>query len=217
MREYAAHFAAVYGAAAQVSGAKVVLDSSKHSSTAYLLSVLPELDLRVVQLVRDSRGVAYSWTKKIVRPEATQRSVQSEMHRYPAWRAALLWDLHNLAFPGLRRLGVPVWRLHYERLIADPVATVHDLADFLGVDSTTVEQFVTPRCVRVGPAHQISGNHMRFETGELSLRDDDAWRSALHSGDRRLVTALTAPLLVRYGYFGSAKRPRSRVVPKVRR
>jgi hypothetical protein len=217
MREYAEHFGAVYAAAAQVSGARVMLDSSKHPSTAYLLRLLPELDLRVVHLVRDSRGVAYSWTKLVARPEATERSAQKEMYRYRAWRAALLWDLHNAGLSGLRGLGVPVWRLHYERLIADPVATVHDLADFLGVDGVSIEQFVTPRSVRVGPAHQISGNYMRFETGELPLRNDDAWRDGLRGSDRRLVTALTAPWLVRYGYLGGEERPKRRVAPEVPR
>lgn len=216
MREYAEHFAAVYAAAERISGARVVVDSSKHPSTAYLLRRLPDLDLRVIHLVRDSRGVAYSWTKLVPRPEATERSAQTEMYRYPPWRAALLWNLHNTALAALGRQGVPVWRLHYERLIAAPVATVHDLAGFLGVDGSTVEQFVTPTSVRVGPAHQIAGNYMRFETGELTLRSDDAWRAALPRRDRRLVTALSGPLLARYGYLppGSATgRPARRVVP----
>jgi hypothetical protein len=212
MAEYAGYFAAVYAAAAQVSGAQVVLDSSKHPSTAYLLRLLDELDLRVVHLVRDSRGVAYSWTKVLARPEATERSEQAEMYRYPPWRAALLWDTHNLAFAALGRLGVPVWRLHYERLISEPLPTVTDLARFLGVDGTSVAQFVTADSVQVGPAHQISGNAMRFETGELRLRRDDAWRTALPAGPRRTVDLLTAPLLGMYGYLG----PDSRVTRRIR-
>lgn len=215
MREYAEHFAAVYAAAQQVSGARVVVDSSKHPSTAYLLRRLPEVDLRVIHLVRDSRGVAYSWTKLVPRPEANERSAQSEMYRYPPWRAALLWDAHNTALSALGRLGASVWRLHYERLIAHPVVTVQDLAEFLGVDGSSVERFVTSTSVQVGPAHQIAGNYMRFETGELMLRSDDAWRTALPPRDRRVVTALSGPLLARYGYLsgGSAGRPTRRIAP----
>jgi hypothetical protein len=176
--------------------------------------------LRVVHLVRDSRGVAYSWTKLVRRPEATELSAQTEMHRYPPWRAALLWDAHNGALAALGRLGVPVWRLHYERLLAAPVDTVRDLASFLAVDGSAIEQFVTPTTVQVGPAHQIAGNYMRFETGELALRSDDAWRTALPPRDRRLVTALSGPLLAGYGYLGSGAdgRPTRRVAPpEVRR
>lgn len=213
MAEYIEKFAAVYQAAAAVSGAQVVVDSSKHPSTAYLLRRLPELDLRVVHLVRDSRGVAYSWTKEIARPEATATSAQAEMYRYPPWKSALLWDTHNAALAALGRRGVPVWRLHYERLLADPVATVADLARFLGVAAAGVESFVAAGSVEVGPAHQIAGNYMRFTTGRLPLRRDEAWRERLPAGARRTVDALTAPLLVRYGYAGPFGDPTARVAP----
>lgn len=204
--EYAGYFAKVYEAAAKVGGARTIVDSSKHPSTAYLLRRSPELDLRVVHLVRDSRGVAYSWTKQVSRPEASEQSAQQEMFRYPPWRAAMLWDAHNAAFAALRRLGVPVWRLHYERLLAEPVATVRELADFLGVGGQDVEQFVSATSVTVGPAHQIAGNYMRFSSGELPLRRDDEWREALPGGSRRVVTGLTAPLMLTYGYFGAGPR-----------
>jgi hypothetical protein len=211
--EYTERFAAVYEAARTVSGAAVVVDSSKHPSTAYLLRRLPELDLRVVHLVRDSRGVAYSWTKSIARPEATASSSQAEMYRYPPWKSALLWNTHNTAFAALGRRGVPVWRLHYERLLAEPVVTVADLARFLGVDATGVPAFVAADSVEVGPAHQIAGNYMRFTSGRLALRQDDAWREKLPAADRRTVEALTAPLLLRYGYAGRYADPTARVAP----
>ena len=66
--ELGAWFGRVYAAVADVSGASVVVDSSKHASTAFLLRRAPGLDLRVVHLVRDSRGVAYSWSKRVQRP-----------------------------------------------------------------------------------------------------------------------------------------------------
>jgi hypothetical protein len=43
---------------------------------------------------------------------------------------------------------------------------------------------------------------MRFTTGRLVMRRDEAWRAALPAGQRRLVTMLTAPLLTAYGYSG---------------
>src|SRR3712207_200886 len=51
----------LYRAIQKVSGAAVIVDSSKRSTYAVLLSLLPFADLRVVHLVRDSRAVAYSW------------------------------------------------------------------------------------------------------------------------------------------------------------
>ncbi|HEX2052957.1 MAG TPA: sulfotransferase, partial [Actinomycetota bacterium] len=61
----------LYRGIGEVAGARVVIDASKHASTAFLLRKVPNLDLRVVHLVRDSRGVAYSWTKEVKKPEVT--------------------------------------------------------------------------------------------------------------------------------------------------
>jgi hypothetical protein len=41
---------------------------------------------------------------------------------------------------------------------------------------------------------------MRFATGSVAIRPDDRWRTAMPAGQRRAVTALTLPLLARYGY-----------------
>lgn len=201
-REYGARFAAVYAAAAQASGRAVVVDSSKHASTAYVLRQQPGIDLRVVHMIRDSRGVAYSWTKLMRRPEAAQDGDAATMHRYPPWRAALLWDAQNLAFASLARAGTPVWRLRYEDLLGRPVPTAQRLAGFLGVPADTVARFVTATTVQVGRTHQISGNPVRFQSGAVELRRDEGWRTAFPPAKQRLVTALTAPLMWHYGYFG---------------
>jgi hypothetical protein len=52
------------------AGAPVVLDATKHVSCGDLLRRVPDLDAscRALHLVRDSRGVGYSWTKHVPRP-----------------------------------------------------------------------------------------------------------------------------------------------------
>ncbi len=66
--EYSEYYAKIYVAAAAVAGASVVIDSSKHSALAHCLRHSPDIDLRVLHVVRDPRGVAYSWTKTVARP-----------------------------------------------------------------------------------------------------------------------------------------------------
>jgi hypothetical protein len=193
--DYAYQYTRVYAAAAGVSGARAVVDSSKHSALAFCLRWSADIDLRVVHVVRDSRGVAYSWTKTVPRPEAPG----AQMTRYRPGRAALLWNAHNLAFGLLRRTGVPVYRLRYEELLADPVGAVREVADFADLDPGPLD-FLGDGTVRLGTSHSAAGNPMRFTTGDLPLRYDDAWRAALPPHHRRLVGALTAPLLSAYGY-----------------
>jgi len=48
--------------------------------------------------------------------------------------------------------------------------------------------------------HDISGNPLRFDGAQRAIRGDMEWVHALSAEDRRVVTAVTAPLLWRYGY-----------------
>jgi hypothetical protein len=202
LAEYTNFYERVYTAAATVSGATAVVDSSKHSALAYCLRHAADIDLRVIHMVRDSRGVAYSWTKHVPRPEADR---DDEMTRYSPSRSAVLWNAHNVSFGLLGKLGVPVRRVRYEELLADPRATLRSLARFAGLDESTVDlSFVRSAdkgfFADLGPAHSAAGNPMRFTIGTVPLRRDDAWRKALPARQRRLVGALTAPLLSAYGY-----------------
>jgi hypothetical protein len=199
--EYAGHFAKIYRGAATVTGATAVVDSSKHSALAYCLRHA-DIDLRVIHMVRDSRGVAYSWTKKVTRPET---ETDEQMTRYSPSRSALLWNAHNASFGVLGRLGVPVLRVRYEELLSDPKATLRSLARFAGLSEAAQElSFLRSTedgyVADLGPAHSAAGNPMRFTIGTVPLRRDEAWRRSLPTGQRRLVGALTAPLLSMYGY-----------------
>ncbi len=207
-REYADYFARVYQAAGEVSGASVVVDSSKNASTACALRTHDSIDLRVLHVVRDSRGVAHSWTKQIPRPEADTSSDRPYMDRYPPWTAALLWDAHNAAFSALARSGTSVHQVFYERFLDDPVGCTRAIARFLGVDARGVTDFLTRETVRLGQTHQAAGNPMRFRQGELAFTADDGWRTQMPSASRGVVAVLTWPLMARYGYhrLSSARR-----------
>src|SRR5579871_2348612 len=52
----------LYDAMFSVSGARIIVDSSKAPSHAYLLQQLGIADIYIVHLVRDSRAVAFSWS-----------------------------------------------------------------------------------------------------------------------------------------------------------
>lgn len=195
--EYTAAYRKVYQAAATVSGARVVVDSSKHASLAFCLRWCPEIDLRVVHVVRDPRGVAYSWTKQRARPEADGE----EMTRYPPARSAMLWNALNAAFGVLEQLGTPVRRLRYEEFLADPVGAVESIRRFADLPPDPAALgFLSTGSARLGRCHSAAGNPMRFTTGDVRLHHDDAWRRELPAPQRRLVGALTAPLLSAYGY-----------------
>ena len=198
VREYASFYARVYAAAAEVSGSRVVVDSSKHSALAHVLRWAEDIDLRVIHVVRDARGVAYSWTKTVARPETDGAD---EMTRYSPARSAWLWNAHNAAFGLLARRGATVMRIRYEQFLADPRTGLRELAAYAGILLSDVDlDFLGAGHADLKVGHSAAGNPMRFAVGRLPLRRDDAWVRALPSGQRRLVGTVCAPLLRAYGY-----------------
>jgi Sulfotransferase family len=198
VREYAGYYTRVYAAAAEVSGARIVVDSSKHSALAHVLRWADDVDLRVIHVVRDARGVAYSWTKNVARPETDGTD---EMTRYSPGRSAMLWNAHNAAFGLLARRGVAVRRIRYEQFLADPRAALRELSAYAGIPVVDSDlDFLGDGHADLTVGHSAAGNPMRFAVGRVTLRRDDAWVRALPSGQRRLVGAVCAPLLRAYGY-----------------
>ncbi len=177
----------------------VVLDSSKHLSTAALLACDPRLDVRVLHLLRDPRGVAYSWMKTVERPE-TDGEI---MPQYSAKRTAGRWVTDNLGFDTLGSLGVPTLRIRYEDVLDDPEQRILEIARFAGAvpDDRSDLGFIDGRNARLStPMHSIAGNPLRFGGDDLVLALDDAWRTKLPPSDRRTVELITFPVMGRFGY-----------------
>jgi Sulfotransferase family len=209
LREYTDYYAALYDALRAVSGCSVVIDSSKHPSMVFALAARRDLDLRVVQMVRDPRAVAYSWTKATKRPEAAihDRSILV-FPTYPPARAARLWLGHNASLSLLRRLDVPLLTVRHEDVVTDPRGTVRRIATWAGLPEDTRLPVSEDRVAVLRSAHTVSGNPMRFQTGSVPIIADDTWRTATSARDRAIVTAITLPLLHHFGYpIGSSGVP----------
>lgn len=193
LAEYVRAYRRVYRAAAEAAGARVVIDSSKHASLAYCL-VEAGVDAQVVQVVREPRAVAHSWSRSVARPEDGQ-----PMTRWTPLRTAVHWSAQNFALEVLARRGAPVTRIRYEDLLAAPEATLTGLAGVLGLTEFRLP-FLDGTTAYLTTSHTSSGNPMRFKVGRVELARDDAWRQGLPRHHRGLVAALTWPLRARYGY-----------------
>jgi hypothetical protein len=226
---YLDHYTRLYRAVRDVSGAEVVIDSSKHAALAFCLrwaahAGTGEIDLRVIHVVRDSRGVAYSWTKQVRRPEAvaatgpasaTVKDGGSEefMAQWSPAKTAVHWNAENAAFALLARRGTPTTVLRYEEFLRAPAEALRQSAEFAGLPAGDAAlAFLTESSgivsARLSANHTASGNPMRFQTGPIQLRRDESWRTRLAPQDRRTVTALTLPLLRHYGYTKTSMKGR---------
>ena len=205
LTEYTSYYARLYAAITQVSGCDLVVDSSKHASLAYCLRWQPDIDLRVLHLVRDPRAVAYSWSRQVLRPDTDRPSY---MTRYSPATAAMQWDIQNAAFGLLARTGCPLMRLRYEDFTSEPERSLRRVAGFAGLPAQDSYPFLTaaggaPVSAWLDGGHSVSGNPMRFTTGQVPISRDEKWRTHLPGAQRRVVAALTWPLMAGYGYLGA--------------
>ena len=122
------------------------------------------------------------------------------MTRYSPAAAAAQWNAQNGAMQLLARTAVPVLRVRYEDAARAPETAIRDIAAFAGLAvGGTALRFLGgaggDRWAELHAAHTASGNPMRFTTGRIPIRLDEKWRTGMPAGQRRVVTALTLPLL----------------------
>jgi hypothetical protein len=177
----------LYAAIAEVTGARVVVDSSKRTGDAAILRLMAGVDPFFVHLVRDPRAVAFSWRVRDSRhgPLRTMRE----------------WTVANLSDEAVRRSdkrGRSI-RVRYEDFVARPRATVEAITRLVGEPPSDLP-FLDEHTVELGVHHTVSGNQSRFERGRVRLVNEEAWRTKLSGADRLAVTALAWPLMLRYGY-----------------
>ena len=195
----------LYRAIQTVSGAGVIVDSSKRFSYAVLLSLLPFADLRVVHLVRDSRAVAYSWGRTKESPAVVGGRLMPRMSPAQASRA---WSIQNYPYTFLSGLAY-LSRLRYEDFVSNPTFYLAETLIRVGFDDEagSLHDVIRGREISLSVDHTVSGNPSRFRTGKIELQPDEEWKVKMRGADKNVVTALTAPLLLKYGYLGRSKGP----------
>lgn len=181
-----------------VSGCKVIVDSSKGLERALALSLIPGVDIKVIQLVRDPRGVVWSHKKAFTKD--LQSGLPRDIHPQPAWRAALYWCRINLQADWVRqRLGPERTMLvRYEDFMLETLPVLQKIGGFIGVDLSNVQR-VVDKGEKLYFGHTIAGNRVRMK-GELKLKFDQEWLQNLPPRDRRTTEILSGWLMRRYGY-----------------
>ncbi len=187
-------------AVAQVSGASVVVDSSKLPAYGVLLAGSAHLDVRTVHLVRDPRAVAWSWQRQAASQQVA--GFEEDMERFGPVKSGLMWLESSASVSALaRRDRRPVQVVRYEDLVADPARVLARAASFVGLPADPAAHGpVTDDGLRLRESHAIAGNPNRVRSGPVRLRRDDEWVTAMPTGHRRVVSTLTAPRRWSHGY-----------------
>lgn len=200
--EYVDLFRRLYAAVLHVSGARAVVDASKWPGQGLALSSRPGLDVRYLHLVRDVRGVAYSWAKAgVVRPASGER--QELMTTYNPMRTAARWTVFQLEVSAISRSAASAL-VRYEDFAVDPAGALSTALSTMGIPvEPGAFSHVDGRTVTLGRSHGVAGNPSRFRNGQIELNADVAWRQALPRSRQVALAAVGLPGLATCGYIRS--------------
>lgn len=181
----------------EVTNCKVIIDTTKSPLWGYLLSLMDNLDVYSIHLIRDPRGIAYSRKKKMLQPDK-EKTIYIE--RFNSFDSSLKWNIRNLLAEYLWKQNKDKYlMIRYEDFARKPKMTVSTILDFIS-ESSASTPFVSASEVELSVNHSAWGNPSRFKTGRIELKVDDEWKSKLNSFDKLISTVCTFPLLSRYGY-----------------
>jgi hypothetical protein len=198
LEAYTSVMARIYRSVAEVTGDRVIVDSSKVPSDAAMLLSIPSIDAYYIHLVRDPRATAFSWQRKKARLDGS--SVE-DMPRFSVVKNAFSWNEFNLGAEAVQRKAGPhrFKRIRYEDFVGDPRATIKDIVEFAGEEPISLP-FSDKRMGSLGVNHTVSGNPSRFKRGNIVIQADDEWIRGQASSVRWATTFMTLPVLRRYNY-----------------
>lgn len=182
----------LYAAIREVSGGKVIVDSSKLLRYGALIASMPNVDIRFVNVVRDVRGVMHSRARPALMRDGDVRHADgSDAPSYRITRVVSRWVGRNeLSMRLIDRFGG--LRVPYEEFVRDPRPTLAALSNAESASRALqkLEHGTVPE------QHQLGGNWIRG----LKLEPRETWRDELPRRVRVVTTALAWPFLRRYRF-----------------
>ena len=198
LRRYGLVTRALFESLAEVSGKRTLVDVSKYPGRALALARTPGVDLRLIHLVRDVRGVAYSRLKSFSKD--LEGGLQNKIAPVSSTRTAWSWTTLNLISSLVMGChdGARGTRVRYEDLVGSPNATLDRIGALVGLDMTPVREALAAD-EAFGFGHTVAGNRVRM-AGSLRLTPDLAWTEKLSADDQQRAWRWCWPLMRLYGY-----------------
>lgn len=214
VREWQSRNYAVYQAIADVTGKRIIVDSTKSPIRARALCMIPELDVRLVHLVRDVRGVTWS-RQKAYRKNPALGLNRDQQQPVPVWRSVAYWSVMNALSSMVRSRyeDCPSLLVRYEDYTRQPLAEFARISDVVGIDYGPIaERLVAGQPVR--PQHTSAGNPVRM-LGAIKLSPDFEWMQKLPAADRKTCWRWAGLMMQAYGYVKDPQVDATVMSPRV--
>jgi sulfotransferase family protein len=164
----------------EVTGKRVFVDTARDHQRPRHLAGMPQLDVKVIHLVRDPRGNVASIMKHT---------------GVGVGKAARQWRHYNVEADRIKGLFRPEsWiLLRYEELCGDTQGTLDRVSRFIGVEPAPISTLLQPS------ERHVIGNSMRLKALD-EIREDLSWQSTLHTRDLRTIARVVGTTSHRLGY-----------------
>jgi hypothetical protein len=182
----------LYTAISRFTNSEYIVDSSKSPLYAYVLGLLPSIDLYVVHLVRNPVAVQHSCLKR------KQRGDKNWIN-YNIFSGSLTWSFSNFASEILcdKKHSDRYMRVSFEEFIDNPKETLSAILKAVGAVKGELP-LSGNGLISIPVNHTVIGNRNRFEKGPIALKRDERWRQEMNAVDKLIVNLLTAPLHAKY-------------------
>jgi hypothetical protein len=169
------------GAIAEQAGVEAVVDSSKIGLRLKYLLKNKDLDIKIIWVVRDGRGVSLSYKNPSEYADAKDPALRgggagkTQEQGRSIKTGAYEWIRCNQETQAvLSTIPKEKWmQIHYEDICNNTEQTLDSIFEFIGVDPTKKRlDFKTV-------AHHVVGNGMRLDDSEV-IQLDDRWKEQLN-------------------------------------
>lgn len=174
---------------------KIITDSTTLPLYGYHLSLIPSIDLYIIHLIRDPRGVANSRNQQKFLPNSNVPVVSKKIN--PLF-TAFSWIKRNFFIELMfsRKKGRYL-RIHYEELVKNPSQEIKKIQHLLGLAPNSLN-FIEGNQIKLGVCHLSAGNIGMLGKKEIVLKRDERWKREMKWWDAVLITLMTWPLLLKY-------------------
>lgn len=186
----------------EITGKRFIVDSSKIGMRLKFLLKLKEMDIKVVRIIRDGRGVALTYINPVEFADSKNKELRAggfggdrDQEKLLMNEAAREWKRSNEeAEAVLRRLSPENWiQIRYEDICNDTIPTLNKIYRFLGVTPINA----LPNFRSTNP--HVIGNGMRLDSG-TTIQLDDRWKDVLSKEQLQEFDSVAGALNRKYGY-----------------
>lgn len=166
------------------SGKRIIIDASKDPRQLFILTLLRNVDIEILHLIRDSRATAFSWKKKKIYKENVYFKKKSIL------RSSLRWMNDHLWLILLAKIN---YKIPYKQLFYENLDKIHSFTFFEKKYYVDLKKEVSKFNIEIG------GNVNKF-TNFKTINIDNEWKLKMKKIDSTFATFLTWPLIIYYNY-----------------